>query len=143
MNGDLTSSSGEYGLSLLCGSRLWGSKRGSVGNDWLRERSVGRGIGGGMVVWGRGGWAIVVDLSAVCVHTAESPCERGETGETGHGGCLFFTECGRDEMIQDVFKMLPTTRERTFLDKIRKIQQEIFSTLKFLLECLLHKPHYA
>lgn len=41
------------------------------------------------MVWGRGGWAIVVDLSALCVHTAESMRERGETGETGHGGGFF------------------------------------------------------
>lgn len=89
MNGDLAGRSSEYGLSLFCGSRFRGGKRRSVGNDRLRKRSVGRGVGGGMVVWGRSRWAIVVDLSAVCVHTAEGTRKRGETGKTGHGGCFF------------------------------------------------------
>lgn len=53
MNGDLAGRSSEYGLSLFCGSRFRGGKRRSVGNDRLRKRSVGRGVGGGMVVWGR------------------------------------------------------------------------------------------
>lgn len=89
MNGDLTSRSGEYGLSLSCETGFGGRKRRRVGNNWLRKRSVGCRVGGRGMVWGRGGWAIVVDLSALCVHTAESTRKRGETWEAGHDSCFF------------------------------------------------------
>lgn len=83
------------------------------------------------MVWGRGGWAIVVDLSALCVHTTESTCECGETGEAGHGGCFlipFLKRSGRDEMIQDVFTTLPTTRDALSWIKSPKTRQKKFHT---------------
>lgn len=94
------------------------------------------------MVWGRGGWAIVVDLSALCVHTTESTHECGETGEAGHGGCFFnpfLKRSGRDEMIQAVFTTLPTTRDALSWIKSRKTRQKKFSTLNLVAQRLLRQ----